>query len=154
MLDLSDGCLNSLVVDLKEKKLCYPFLWMGFNCLKATETLRGGSLFFDPGNYWNIGYVAKKLKKKWKIFKLVFILLIQLIASFPGQIKFNKPNLSFSSYWTLVANACKIDNFSSFIIVYYKSNVWECSIFLIFWKIMSWFEVLAKRNEEKIKEQS
>ena len=98
MLDLSDGCLNSLVVDLKEKKLCYPFLWMGFNCLKATETLRGGSLFFDPGNYWNIGYVAKKLKKKWKIFKLVFILLIQLIASFPGQIKFNKPNLSFSSY--------------------------------------------------------
>ena len=72
MLDLSDGCLNSLVVDLKEKKLCYPFLWMGFNCLKATETLRGGSLLFDPGNYWNIGYVAKKLKKKMEDFQIGF----------------------------------------------------------------------------------
>ena len=23
-----------------------PFLWMGFNCLKAIEPLQGGSLFF------------------------------------------------------------------------------------------------------------
>ena len=28
------------------KKLYGPFLWMGFNCLKATELLRGGSLLF------------------------------------------------------------------------------------------------------------
>ena len=25
-----------------------PFLWMGFNCLKATEPLRGDSLPFTP----------------------------------------------------------------------------------------------------------
>ena len=27
-------------------KLYDPFLWMGFNCLKATEPLRGDSLLF------------------------------------------------------------------------------------------------------------
>ena len=31
---------------LKKKKLYAPFLWMGFNCLKATEPLRGGTLLF------------------------------------------------------------------------------------------------------------
>ena len=30
----------------KKKKLYGPFLWMGFNCLKATEPLRGGTLLF------------------------------------------------------------------------------------------------------------
>ena len=29
-----------------KKKLYDPFLWMGFNCLKATEPLRGGTLVF------------------------------------------------------------------------------------------------------------
>ena len=39
-----------------EKKLYGPFLWMGLNCLNATETLEGGSLLFttkfpeSPGN--------------------------------------------------------------------------------------------------------
>ena len=28
------------------KKLYDPFLWMGFNCLKATEPLQGDSLLF------------------------------------------------------------------------------------------------------------
>ena len=27
-------------------KLCSPFLWMGFNCLKATEPRRGSSFLF------------------------------------------------------------------------------------------------------------
>ena len=30
----------------KNLKLYGSFLWMGFNCLKATEPLRGGSLLF------------------------------------------------------------------------------------------------------------
>ena len=29
-----------------KKKLYGPFLWMGFNCLKATEPLRGVALLF------------------------------------------------------------------------------------------------------------
>ena len=29
-----------------KQKLYGPFSWMGFNCLKATEPLRGGSLPF------------------------------------------------------------------------------------------------------------
>ena len=29
-----------------KKKLCGPFLWMGFNYFKATEPLRGGTLLF------------------------------------------------------------------------------------------------------------
>ena len=29
------------------KKLFGPFLWMGFNCLKTTEPLRGDSLLFN-----------------------------------------------------------------------------------------------------------
>ena len=38
-----------------KKRLFGPFLWMGFNCLKATELLRGNSLLVtiqfagDPG---------------------------------------------------------------------------------------------------------
>ena len=40
---------DSRVVKLNPvfKKMLYsPFLWMGFNCLKATEPLHGGSLLF------------------------------------------------------------------------------------------------------------
>ena len=29
-----------------KNKLCDPFLWMGFNCSNATESLRGDSLLF------------------------------------------------------------------------------------------------------------
>ena len=29
-----------------KKKLYGPFLWMGFNCLKAIEPLQGGTLLF------------------------------------------------------------------------------------------------------------
>ena len=29
------------------KKLFGPFLWMGFNCLKTTEPMRGDSLLFN-----------------------------------------------------------------------------------------------------------
>ena len=42
---------------LSLKKLYGPFLWMGFNCLKAAEPLRWGSLLFTtkfpeiPGNH-------------------------------------------------------------------------------------------------------
>ena len=35
-----------LTIKLFLKKLYSPFLWMGFNCLKVTEPLRGGSLLF------------------------------------------------------------------------------------------------------------
>ena len=31
---------------LNKRKLYRPFLWMGFNCLKATQPLQGGSLLF------------------------------------------------------------------------------------------------------------
>ena len=37
---------------MKNLKLYDSFLWMGFNCLKAAEPLRGDSLFFttqSPG---------------------------------------------------------------------------------------------------------
>ena len=34
-------CVNFL-----KKKPYGPFLWMGFNCLKATEPLRGDNLLF------------------------------------------------------------------------------------------------------------
>ena len=47
-----------------KKKLYGPFLWMGFNCLKATEPLWGGSLLFTtkfpeiPGTHLiNLGRV-------------------------------------------------------------------------------------------------
>ena len=32
-------------VDVRKQTL-WPLFWMGFNCLKATEPLRGGSLLF------------------------------------------------------------------------------------------------------------
>ena len=36
----------NVLIFLKKEKLYGPFLWMGFNCLKATEPLRGGTLLF------------------------------------------------------------------------------------------------------------
>ena len=33
-------------IHYSKKKLYGPFLWIGFNCLKAIETLRGDSLLF------------------------------------------------------------------------------------------------------------
>ena len=47
---------------IKKKKLYGPFLWMGFNCLKAAEALPGGGLLFTtkfpeiPGTHFiNLG---------------------------------------------------------------------------------------------------
>ena len=58
---------------------------MGFNCLKAREPLRGGSLLVDQEDYWNIGHLAKK-KKERKIFKLTCILSIQLLLHFQDKL--------------------------------------------------------------------
>ena len=53
-----DWVLNAPLLPLKNKeiilheKLYGPFLWLGFNCLKATEPLRGESFLFttqSPG---------------------------------------------------------------------------------------------------------
>ena len=41
----SEWVLFTVIIFLK-KKLCGPFLWIGSNCLKATEPLRGGTLLF------------------------------------------------------------------------------------------------------------
>ena len=38
--------LNLLFNKLKKKKLYGPFLWMGFNCLKARATLRKQFTFY------------------------------------------------------------------------------------------------------------
>ena len=35
-----------LIYFFKKKNFTAPFLWMEFNCLKATEPLRGDRLFF------------------------------------------------------------------------------------------------------------
>ena len=37
---------KSAIPPLKKQKLYGSFLWMGFNCLRATEPLQGGSLLF------------------------------------------------------------------------------------------------------------
>ena len=80
MLDLSDRSLNSLVIDLK--KLHDSVLWMRFNCLKATEPLRGDSLLFDQEDYWNIQHFTKK------DFQIDLYFVDSAFASFPGQIRF------------------------------------------------------------------
>ena len=59
---------------------------MGFNCLKAREPLRGGSLLVDQEDYWNIGHLAKKKKRERKIFKLTCILSIQLLLHFQDKL--------------------------------------------------------------------
>ena len=37
---------SNVALEYSFKKVCGPFLWMGLNCLKATEPLRGDSLLF------------------------------------------------------------------------------------------------------------
>ena len=44
ILEIS-ATISSSPLSIK-KKLCGPFLWMGFNCLKAAEPLRGECLLF------------------------------------------------------------------------------------------------------------
>ena len=43
---LTESNKYQIPYDLYDLKLYDPFLWMGFNCLKATEPLQGGSLLF------------------------------------------------------------------------------------------------------------
>ena len=40
------GQSSKIYLQRNLKKLYDHFLWMGFNCLKATEPLRGGNLLF------------------------------------------------------------------------------------------------------------
>ena len=55
-----DWVLNAHLLSVKNKKINYikAPLWIGFNCLKATEPLRGNSLVFTtqslgvPGTYF------------------------------------------------------------------------------------------------------
>ena len=60
-----------IVVDKKLKKKLYgPFLWMGFNCLKATATSRRQFIFYHlvPRNFWYSFYQPRKderLSQTW-----------------------------------------------------------------------------------------
>ena len=47
--NIFDDCLNIIhitIKKLKKKKLYGPFLWMGFNCLKASATSRRQFTFY------------------------------------------------------------------------------------------------------------
>ena len=83
MLDLSDGCLNSLVVDLKGKK---NFVAHFYGWGSTGVQLRGGSLLFDPGSYWNIGYVAKKIKKKERFSNWFLFCWFSLLLHFQDKL--------------------------------------------------------------------
>ena len=67
-----------------------PFLWMGFNCLKAMEQLRGGSLLFTnkfpetPGTRHNKIY----------LFTTTFRLLLAV------TVKFSHKMLTISNFYT------------------------------------------------------
>ena len=54
----------------KEKKLYGPFLWTGFNCLKARANSRGQFTFYHevPRNFWYSFYQPRKnerLSRPW-----------------------------------------------------------------------------------------
>ena len=49
---------------LNFRKLYGPFLWMGFNYLKATEPLRGGSLLFTTKFQEILGTHLINLRRK------------------------------------------------------------------------------------------
>ena len=59
-----------LNASLKKNKLDGPFLWMGFNCLKATATSRRQFTFYHsvPRNSWYSFYQPRKderLSRRW-----------------------------------------------------------------------------------------
>ena len=62
------GKKNKILKTLK--KLCGPFLWMGFNCLKATATSRRQFTFYHsvPSNSWYSFYRPwkdERLSRPW-----------------------------------------------------------------------------------------
>ena len=62
---LTDTCTST-----KKKQLYGPFLWMGFNCLKATATSRRQFTFYHlvPRNSWYSFYQPQKderLRRPW-----------------------------------------------------------------------------------------
>ena len=79
----ADGEASWLLKKTKKKTNLYgPFLWMGFNCLKATGPLQGGSLLFttkfpeSPGTHlinlgrmkvWSTYYQPAQYKQKTPI---------------------------------------------------------------------------------------
>ena len=53
LVDWRWGIIRCISGDCYLKKQLYGlFLWMGFNCLKATEPLRGDSLLFTSRSTW------------------------------------------------------------------------------------------------------
>ena len=56
------GKLHFDVLLLSRKKLCGPFLWMGFNCLKARATSKRQFNFYHlvPRNSWYSFYQPRK----------------------------------------------------------------------------------------------
>ena len=63
--------ISALLPNLKKTKLYGPFLWMGFNCLKATATLRRQFTFYHivPRNSWYSFYQPckhERLSRPWR----------------------------------------------------------------------------------------
>ena len=67
---ITDNSHIPSTITLKKKKLYGPFLWMGFNCLKATTTSRRQFTFYHsvPRNCWYSFYQPRKderLSRPW-----------------------------------------------------------------------------------------
>ena len=46
LMNIFSNFITNKLITADDKKFYGPFLWMGFNCLKATEPLQRGSLLF------------------------------------------------------------------------------------------------------------
>ena len=100
---LTDTCTS-----IKKKQLYGPFLWMGFNCLKATATSRRQFTFYHlvPRNSWYSFYQPQKderLRRPWShpvVLNMGFSLYSLIIGNYWLRLSKSCLSLALSvKYW-------------------------------------------------------
>ena len=107
----------------KYLKLYGPFLWMGFNCLKATQPLWGDSLLFTTKVSKNPWYLLDQSRKDERMrwpwsHPVVLNSCIKLVIT---KYKLKLQYVKLTQLWPLTVNCAKVSS------QYYRVELsWNC----------------------------
>ena len=118
-------------VNFFKEKLYGPFLWMGFNCLKATEPLRGGTLLFTTKLPSILSFPEKSLPTIFQFSHIDNKLWCGVLRDLVPFVQFKKREKHSWRSVTFCKDAC---NFT-------KSNT-PPRVFFTFLKLYKWYQIV------------